>query len=274
MMKQTAVLGVSALLFASSAGAAVITWGGGTGDFATGANWTGGSAPMLDGTDDAVISGGTATYTPVTDFGLGFAGSNITVSGGTLEQTVSNWWQFDGTGTFTVDGGTVNAGATNVQFGNTGTDSASLVISSGAFNHTGGGEVKIRGGNSLTITGGSLTTRFLGIGDFGVATVDVSGGSINLTDGSLFQGGLYTDNGSYINLTGAGEVNVADQTVASAIATYLDTDRIRVGGDVDNALLQVIDDGNGGVNISVVPEPGSLALLAIGGLLIARRRRG
>ena len=50
-----------------------------------------------------------------------------------------------------------------------------------------------------------------------------------------------------------GNINVADATIA-----YLDSDKVRSGGDTDNALLQVLDDGNGGVNISVVPEPGSI----------------
>ena len=265
-------LGVLSPFVVASAGAAPITWAGGTGDFLTGANWTGGSAPTLDGTDDAIINAGDVTYTPGGDFGQGWAGSSITVSGGSLEQTVTNWWQFNGSGTFTVNGGDVTTNAGNVIFGTSGTDTASLVMSSGSFTHT-GGEVKVRGGNTATITGGTLTVNFFSIGDFGNATIDVSGGTVILSDGAASFNGIYNTGASYIDVTGTGVFNVGNINVADATVAYLDSDKVRSGGDTNNALLQVLDDGNGGVNISVVPEPGSLALIALGGLLIARRRR-
>ena len=54
-------------------------------------------------------------------------------------------------------------------------------------------------------------------------------------------------------------------------------DSFRLGGALNNgnANLQLTDNGSTWTIEAVVPEPGSLALLGLGGLLVgARRRRG
>ncbi|GAA5497390.1 PEP-CTERM protein-sorting domain-containing protein [Rubritalea squalenifaciens DSM 18772] len=266
-------LATAGLLTASSQ-AALVLWDGGTGSWSD-SNWNGGgAAPAMDGTDDAQIDSGLVTYTPGGDFGLGFGSSNVTVSGGELTQTVSNWWQFDGSTVFTVSGGVVNTSANNVQFGNSGADTASLVITSGEFNHTGNGEFKLRGGNTMTVSGGSFSSRFLSLGDFGAATIDVSGGVFKINDGSIGANGIYIGSaGSYIDITANGVMNVGNISVSDAITAYLDSDKVRFGGDIDNALLSVTDDGAGGVNISAIPEPAASSLIGMAGLLLLLRRR-
>ena len=68
-------------------------------------------------------------------------------------------------------------------------------------------------------------------------------------------------------------------------AISLSVDPSDVGGSfTDTAKLRFANDGSGAfgdkvtfddiVITGIVPEPGSLALLALGGLMIARRRRG
>ncbi|BDS05461.1 hypothetical protein NT6N_05010 [Oceaniferula spumae] len=266
----------------SAAQAATVTWQGGTGNWLGNANWdVGGAAnqnvPDQTANDDnIVISTGDITYNPGGDLGLNWGGSNLTLAGGSVTQTVTNWTRFTGSGTFMVSGGIFTTSSTNVQFGESSVDSASLIITSGAFNHVGAGEFKVRNGNTVTVDGGSLSSRFFSIGDFGGSNIDLLSGSINLTDGSIGNNGIFTSGGSdSINFsTGStGVFHVGNINVADATAAYLASDKVRVNGDTNDALLQVISDGAGGVNISVVPEPSSAALLGLGGLALILRRR-
>ncbi|NWK55988.1 PEP-CTERM sorting domain-containing protein [Verrucomicrobiaceae bacterium N1E253] len=262
----------------SAAQASTIAWGGGDGNWNTegvaDAGWSGGTSPTMDGTDDAVINGGTVSYDAgaLGDLGAGWGSSHLTLNGGVLTQSTTHWSVFDGSGTFTIAGGTFNSAADRVQIGASGTDTAQFVMTSGSFIHT-GSEVAVRGGNTFTVSGGSMSANFFSLGDFGLATIDVAGGTVRLNDGSS-GGGFYIGTaGSAINLTAAGVFNIGNTNIADATANYLDTDRVVFGMDGNNALLQVVDDGAGGVNISAVPEPTSAALLGLGGVALILRRR-
>ncbi len=113
---------------ASPSLAAVQTWNG-TGDWANPSFWSPGPTPVLDGTDDAIINSGTATYTGFLggggagDFEIG-SGSDLTInSGGTWEYPLgSNSWS-------NING--------------------SLTLDGGAFSRTGGGVLYLGGANAV-----------------------------------------------------------------------------------------------------------------------------
>ncbi len=261
-----------------SAHAATVVWGGGDALWSA-SNWivdgvVGQSMPdQLTNNDDITITGGTVTYVPGGDIGYDWGSTNLTIlSDGGLTQTATNWWRFNGTGTLTVEG-TVTTNASNIEFGLNATDGANLVIDGGTFNHTGSGELKIRTGNTGEITGGgTLNTRFLSLGDFGdgaggiVTTLDVSDGTLNLTDGSVAHNGIFVSGSNP-----GGGVVVSPGGVFNA-GNLSDTDAYGSKVTDGSSPLTLYDDGSGGV--TSVPES-SVPLLFTGLLLSASlvRRR-
>ena len=306
-LKTTTIMAVTGL-GAVTAQAAVVSWDGGAGNFYGNANWTvGGTAAQTlanqNGAgvnDDITIGSGAVVYNPGEDLGNGWDATTLTIAGGSLTQNGTNWSQLNGATNLTVSGGDfitgannfylsstaqvnlsagifTNSGSSNFIVGLAGTDSAAFNMTGGTFNKTVGGEFKLRGGSTGSITGGTANVRFLSLGDFGQSNLTLGGtGTLNLTDGAAGAGlaGIYRANSSYIDITSSGATfHVGNISVAQATAAYLDSNKVQFGGDGDNALLQVVSDGAGGVNISAVPEPSSTALIGLGGLTLILRRR-
>ncbi len=259
--------------------AATVVWGGGDGLWSD-ANWVvdgvaGQTLPdQTTNDDDITITGGTVTYTPGGDLGFNWGATDLTVAGdGGLNQTATNWWRFNGSGTLTVSG-TVTTNASNVEFGLNGSDSANLLIDGGTLLHTGSGEMKVRTGNTGEITGGgTLTTRFLSLGDFGdgaggtVTDFNVTNGILNLTDGSVSLNGIFISGSNpdgRVVVADGGVFNVGNWTNPSSYASKVTDDT--------GSVLTLYEDGDGG--LTSVPEPSAATL--VGGLvvlgLLARRR--
>ena len=263
----------------SGARASTVVWQDGVGNWYGDANWVVDGAlnqtvpDQTTNDDEIIIAGGTVTYNPGGDFGLNWGATTVAVdSGASLVQTTTHWWRFNGNGSFSVNGGTVTTHATNVQFGESGTDTASFFISGGEFIHTGTGQLKVRGGNNFEVAGGLVSSRFYSIGDYGLTSIDLSDGIVRLLDGSINYNGIY---GGPIDFTdgSTGTFNVGNISVPDAISAYLNTGKVRANGVTDSSLFNVVEDGSGGVNITLVPEPSTsiLSLLFLGFAL--RRRR-
>lgn len=70
-----------------------------------------------------------------------------------------------------------------------------------------------------------------------------------------------------------GSLTFNDETVSAATSEHLDNFTVGGAAAVIGVNLQIVTDGADGSIVTVIPEPGSLALLGIGGVLIGVRRR-
>lgn len=275
----TSVLG---LAISGAAAAVPVTWTGTAGnDWETGASWDTGAAPVLDGTDTATIGNGdTVTYNPGPDLVIN-AGSSLTINGGsTWQQNPTNWSQING-GSLVLDNGTFSRPTPggNLVLGFNDGDDATVSLDNGSAINLGGelwfghvGNDRTNQVVSLAIAGGSSVTA-LAPGGVGVWFWD--------TDAA----------GNDFNLNFVSGTAVSSFNARVGRRNSVSTDNAVTWETLWNEGILTIDGGNAGVfsdhfittgtagteNYSLqtipVPEPGSLALLGLGGLMIARRRR-
>ena len=176
-----ALLIVMAALVVSQARAATVSWGGGTGDWNTPANWSTGALPSPD--DDVVIdrpgeitvthsSGTHAVKSIQSQEGFVLSGGSLTVSG-TIQ--LNN--------TFTLSGGTLVHATVTASGG------AQLVVNGGTLDGitlaadvsiTGGGTLRIA--NNLTLVGGAtITLNPAPLGSFEATYLAFNGGTQTIT---------------------------------------------------------------------------------------------
>jgi hypothetical protein len=122
-----------------------------------------------------------------------------------------------------------------------------------------------------------------GTGSTGAAGYDtviqIVGGTV--ISGKIYETPLLGDTGDYASFEALGSTltftkgSVDGQFNDATDVTNAFGDSFRLGGGLDssNAELQLTDGGSTWTIIAIVPEPATLSLLAIGGLLMIRRRR-
>lgn len=231
------------------------------------------------------------------------------MSGGTLNVTSSAYIGDGGDCNFNLSGGTVNITAGTLYVGNEGEGyTTNLNITDGSLNavRVKCGAGSSRGAGNVTISGGSFSvSKYLSMYSGSGSTFKVSGSgatSISLAQLSIYDEtlaieldadgstlievyGTSTDSYKGANISGstlaidtladfdgvvgdvydilwsATTINVADMTIVSL-------------GDVDFSYAVVEDTVNGGeiLQVTVVPEPATMALLTIGGVLLRRRK--
>lgn len=273
MKKKTYTALALALSLGSSAQAVSVAWVGGTDtNWNTGANWSGGIAPNLDGTDDAVINDGSAVvYNPGADLDP-LTGSTITVSNGSsVTQTATNWQRSSG-GTLTLDNATWTTASE---------------VRNGYDNGDSGGTYNLLNGSTYTSAGEFWVGVATGVNTNVVFNLNISGGSSVDFNGGV---GLWlwdadaSGNDYNINFTGAGSIEgrVGYNTSASTdnAVTWEDLYAAGVlqfnGSNADAFSDHFTTSGTAGTvgyKLDAVPEPSSTALLGLAGLAMILRRK-
>ena len=142
----------------------------------------------------------------------------------------------------------------------------SLSISAGSLTLPGNPSIGIEG-SSLTVSGtGSLSVQFLKNID---VTVQDSG---TIT---LFGGGTPSPNASFDLIGTSSMVHYTNKTVAAFTTEHLSKFTVNSAAAVLGVNLQAVSDGGNGSFITVIPEPGTYALLggllALGYVMLRRR---
>ncbi|MCU0792699.1 MAG: autotransporter-associated beta strand repeat-containing protein, partial [Opitutaceae bacterium] len=262
---RAAIAGLAATLAAGAAGQAqTSSWRGGTGNWLTPANWSGGILPTAQ--NDAFVSLGTAQIS-----GLGAAASSLSVTGGRTFNPANG--QVTGNASGRVELGAGGGLATNA---------ARIGIENGPDNP--GGTFDVSGGGRWTNTQrinvgdgayGQLDIRTGGevrSADLWVGLSGVSGGALNLDGGVLDLTGVLTLGNGLLSgqLTVAGANSLVEATTVRLQAVSVGTVH---GGTVRAVDLSMRDDSafflNGGVLevATVRSEGGSPAFNLNGGVL-------
>jgi fibronectin-binding autotransporter adhesin len=200
-------------------------------------------------------------------------------------------WMLSGTNTYT--GTTTVSGGTLIINGNSSTATGAVTVAAGATlggSGTIGGNTTINGtitpgnspgvlafGGTLALAGASGTvmeingsTRGTGYDGVDVTGAITYGGALTLDLGMIFGGGSHTFNlFDFASQTGS----FSTVALADAYTGSLTNDGSGVWGLVDGDNTWSFEQSTGDLNLSVIPEPSTALLGALGLLALLRRRR-
>jgi hypothetical protein len=252
-----ATLAIAGILSTASH-AATFTWDGEANDglFNTAANWVGDSVPpSSDFSTDLLFSDAVATPETVTKSGsqkvnnIAFVGGGWTLAGGT----------FDDSDDLTSTGTGVNTITTNLNQKN----SHTWVIENTVII-----EDYYQRSKNMRLDGGGLL-RF-------TSQIDGFGGTGSTYLFRIDEGTLQVD-ASSSHVQDRGAVAISGENSVLRLKTSVANAQSQIGDEIINETIYdlfVNDVGGGYVEVFAnVPEPGSLALVALGSLLVMGRRR-
>jgi len=145
----------------------------------------------------------------------------------------------------------------------------------------------------LNMNGGTITAPFINVGHLGKGVLNMNGGTINLTGqlkapsqtgsgtvnlagGTINAAGLYLQSTGYMDITG-GTLVLDSDTVNISDVDWTIQDFVHYGwleayaGTGQVVIDYAMNPGKTTV-YGVVPEPATMAMLSIGGILAIRRR--
>ena len=271
---------------------AATTWTGSTdSDFGTNGNWTNSAPGQVDVDQIADINNGdtvnvTTDYTAPNTYRLRILNnSTLNVS---AAMTVNRLNQIDAGSTLNLLDGSAFT-MPKVSGGNNGTwtINGTLEISGGthAFNERlfGNGTIRVVGSDSEThfnqIATGSLGYEFV-FDSTGVSGLIGGGTGIGGSGAGPYWSGLGSStldvDGSAFVLSGAPQTFTLMETTTNALSNF-NTANVNITGLGDEGLgytfQQYQDGGRNYIELTVLPEPSSAALLGLGGVALLLRRR-
>jgi len=213
----------------------------------------------------------------------------------------------DESGTVEVNSGGSLTVTGNSKVGNNGTCTGTLIVNTGGSVDFNGGWVMVAGNSDVTgvldVAGGSVTTSshlwaavgagstadidvhsggVLTVGSMlGLGTIDAvnpGGGNATLTVGeggtlaltNIHGGGTSIQPGSVLDLIGSGQLTLPGDFV-SVLQGYVDNNYI-TGNGVAGAVSIDLTTNPGFTTAMEIPEPATMILLGLGGLLIRRKK--
>jgi len=270
--------------YSTTASAATIFTGGATDHIGLAANWDNG-LPTSSGNVGTISSDAAwdaSSEATLTNFHLDLQGGTLSRTTFATQQNISGGvWTFNGGGyqgrTLSIDGAaqvTLNSGTVSAT-DNGGDD---FRLDDGVFTMTGG---VLTASDELVFTTDGVgnfnggTSTFAEI-RFNGQTLNLGGtnaGSITLTSGSFVNTGIIAwSTGSLMEMTLTGASGWAE-TEWNAGRMTVDGDDNSVLGDWSSVNGSVFSYDSGTQTLSLIPEPASLALMGLGGLLMLGRGR-
>ncbi|NJO56519.1 MAG: PEP-CTERM sorting domain-containing protein [Rhodospirillales bacterium] len=229
------------------------------------------AVPLTGGTTWLINGASASTNTSFRGFKVE-GGSAFTLQSGTVNTASGRDWPIVGTGaSITINGGSANFGRSIVMQGTAG---SVFTINAGSANGTGSiGGNNIQD-NLITVNFNGGTTTFGNLDLRGDNTFFVFGGITvgTLSATTINSGGTFGTNSNLNFLSGTGmslTVTGADQAFYEGLYT---SNRLRFNGS-NAAAFSTNFQVSGSTLSLVIPEPASLALAGLGGLLILRRGR-
>lgn len=248
MRNVTAVLVVALMAVSFSSEADTLTWDGSNNSWDTAASWGGTIPNLATPVDDAIVNGGSITWTTATDFAVN---SSFALNGGSwLQVGVGNWIDIgigSKTGFVTMGSGTVmDSGSAGNFFLGRGLGLGFMTINGGTLivTNNSGAELHVQGG-AVDLNDGLIDVNLVSFDGATNSFINLNSGELRIAKGTIFQGIFRASGAGYVNfLTGSDATIFIDNLTTATMGGLLTDGRIQYNGAITTNLVAV-DEGTG-----------------------------